>query len=125
MPLPHLTSDAILVCTENQGLLDAELRDWLPEVAVRHPCFVIAREGRAVAICCSSRRTSRVAEAGVETIPAYRGQGFGAAVVAAWAAEIRALGLLPLYSTSWDNEASQGVARRLGMIRYGIDVSLY
>ena len=46
-----------------------------------------------------------------------------AAVVAAWAAAVRASGRLPLYSTSWDNVASQGVARKLGLVLYGADLS--
>src|SRR5262249_39796345 len=120
-----LASDAVLVDLDNSDLLDGELRDWRPEVTVRRPCLVLVRNGQAVAICASSRLTSRAAEAGVETVGAYRGRGFGAAVVAAWAAEVRRLGLLPLYSTSWDNVASRGLARRLGLVRYGIDVSLY
>jgi hypothetical protein len=30
---------------------------------------------------------------------------------------------IPLYSTSWDNAASRGVARRLGLVLYGADLS--
>ncbi len=46
------------------------------------------------------------------------------AAVAAWAAHVRAAGLLPLYSTSWDNHASQGLARSLGFDLYGEDFSV-
>lgn len=122
--IPPLASEAIQISPQNEDVLYAELRDWVPGLAARQPCFAMARDGRAVAICASSRLTPRAAEAGVETIAEYRGQGLGAAVVAAWAARVRNLGLLPLYSTAWDNLASQGVARRLGLVRYGIDVSI-
>jgi hypothetical protein len=30
-------------------------------------------------------------------------------------------GVVPLYSTPWENVASQGVARKLRMVRYGED----
>ncbi|HZS91689.1 MAG TPA: GNAT family N-acetyltransferase, partial [Chloroflexota bacterium] len=46
------------------------------------------------------------------------------AVVAGWARAIRASGRIPLYSTSWDNHASQAVARKLGLVQYGTDLSL-
>jgi hypothetical protein len=35
------------------------------------------------------------------------------------------MGQVPLYSTSWENLASQGVARRLGLQLYGVDLSIY
>jgi RimJ/RimL family protein N-acetyltransferase len=71
-----------------------------------------------------SRVTARVAEAGVDTLAAFRGQGHASRVVAAWAIIVRETGRLPLYSTSWDNLASQGVARRLGLRVYGVTLSL-
>ncbi|MDQ3856704.1 MAG: GNAT family N-acetyltransferase, partial [Chloroflexota bacterium] len=33
-------------------------------------------------------------------------------------------GKVPLYSTSWDNSASQAVARKLGLVQYATDLSL-
>jgi hypothetical protein len=45
-------------------------------------------------------------------------------VVAAWARAIRESGGEPLYSTSWDNKASRGVARKLGLLLYGEDLHL-
>jgi RimJ/RimL family protein N-acetyltransferase len=81
-------------------------------------------EGRAVSVCFSSRLTPRAAEAGVETAEPFRGRGYATRAVAAWAHAVRETGRIPLYSTSWNNLASQGVARSLGLRIYGADLSL-
>jgi RimJ/RimL family protein N-acetyltransferase len=96
------------------------LADELPFV---EPCMAVLHDGEAVALCFSSRLSPVAAEAGVETLAPYQRRGYAAAVVAAWAGAVRALGCLPLYSTSWDNLASQGVAASLGLVLYGADVS--
>lgn len=98
--------------------------DLHAEVEARQPCIAILEGSSAAAICFCARITSQAAEAGVETLQPYRGRGYASAVVAAWALAIRRLGRIPLYSTSWDNVASQGVARRLGLRMYGVDFSL-
>ena len=90
----------------------------LPDI---RPCVAVVRGGAAVALCHSSRRSGVAAEAGVETLSAFRGRGYGAAVVAAWARAVRRESLLPLYSTSWDNAASRALARRLGLVPYAED----
>jgi len=74
--------------------------------------------GRAVAICYCARLTAVAAEAGVATTESARGHGYGQAAVAGWAIALQRQGILPMYSTSWDNHASQGIARRLAMIPY-------
>jgi hypothetical protein len=103
--------------------------NWNIEQAARHferyaPFIVVIEDGFAVSLCHSARLTHRAAEAGVATLEAYRGRGYAAVVVTAWAHAIRATGRVPLYSTSWDNLASQGVARRLRLVHYGTDLSL-
>jgi RimJ/RimL family protein N-acetyltransferase len=102
------------------------LTDGFPDLAAelkyKAPVVAVVVEGAAVATCCSSRTSVSAAEAGVETLPEYRGRGYAAAVVARWAGEVRSQGRIPLYSTSWDNLASQGVARRLGLVFIGSDV---
>jgi predicted GNAT family acetyltransferase len=72
-----------------------------------------------VSVCFSARNGPLAAEAGVETLADFRGQGHAAAVTAAWAAQIQAEGRIPIYSTWWGNDASQAVARRLGLRMFG------
>jgi predicted GNAT family acetyltransferase len=98
---------------------------WLAdELEVSEPVFVVLDGRRIVSLCHSSRNTPHAAEAGVETLAGYRGRGYAAAVVAHWAREVRAEGREPLYSTSWDNHASRALARKLGLILYGVDLHM-
>jgi hypothetical protein len=98
---------------------------WLlDEYAHWWRCFAAVRDGAAVSVCFSSRVGARAHEAGVETAAAFRGHGYATAATAVWAAAVRAAGRIPVYSTSWENLASQGVARRLGLIMFGSDVTL-
>ncbi len=60
----------------------------------------------------------------LETFEEYRGRGYVPAVVAEWARAVRATGRIPLYGTSWDNLASRAVARKLGLIQYGVGLSI-
>ena len=93
-----------------------EIRDW-------QPCFAVVRDGAAVSICFSSRVGARAAAAGVDTRAEFRGRGYASAVTAAWAAAVRATGRMPFYGTAWDNLASQGVARRLGLVMFGAQLT--
>lgn len=90
----------------------------LPDI---QPCFAIVETGRVVSACFSARIGRDAAEAGVETVAAYRGRGYASAATAAWAAAIQATGRAALYSTSWGNGASRAVARRLGARQYAED----
>ncbi len=78
-------------------------------------------DGRVVSVCHAARATSEGAAAGLDTTPDARRRGYALAVTSRWAAEVRASGRVPLYSTSWGNEASRAVARRLGLVLYGED----
>jgi GNAT superfamily N-acetyltransferase len=91
-------------------------------LAGRAPCLAFVEAGRAVSTCyCATSATRPAAwvEAGVETLPGFRGRGLASRTLAAWAHSLRARGVVPLYSASLSNRASLGVARRLGLIRYG------
>jgi len=118
------TSGAVLVTDANAGILEPLLESWVPDVRTGAPSFAVVVDGKAVSVCCSVRKTSDAHEAGVETVAAYRGQGHAARVVVAWANAVRAMGLVPLYSTSWENEASRAVARKLGLTHFGSDLHI-
>jgi hypothetical protein len=118
--------DVVEIAEANAYLLQEEF-SWLlplPRDFETGPIVAAVVAGRAVSVCFCSRLAGQAAEAGVETVKAFRGMGYASAVVAGWAAAVRRMGRMPLYSTSWDNLASQGVARKLGMLCYGEDWSL-
>ena len=114
-------TDVIHLSNENARLLKGDLADIKPELNSPYPCLAIIEDSQVVSICRSVRASARAHEAGVETLAGYRRCGYATSVVAAWAVAVRALNLIPLYSTSWNNVASQGVARRLGLVQYGVD----
>ncbi len=102
------------------------VRDGFPDLyrtfAAVPLCFAVVRDGAAVAVCFSSRIGPRATEAEVETLPEFRGNGYAVAVTAVWARAVRAAGSIPLYTTSWENVGSRGVARRLGLRQYATDM---
>jgi len=118
------TAKAIAVDQSNAQLLAPLLSEWLPDVETHRPMYVLPVDGKGVSVCCSVRRTAMAHEAGVETASACRGRGYAASVVTAWASAVRATGGVPLYSTSWQNEASRALARKLGLICFGSDVHI-
>jgi len=105
-------------------LMSWDLDETVREFEKYEPFMAVIEDGAAVSLCHGARLTDQAAEAGVETLEAYRGRGYATAVVAGWAYAIRATDRIPLYSTSWDNLASQAVAHRLGLVQYGTDLSL-
>lgn len=123
LPAPATT---VLITPDSAHLLAAHF-PWKQTPRALHaagPLVATVVDDRAVAICYCARLTAIAAEAGVETAESARGRGYGRAAVAGWAAAVRQQGILPLYSTSWDNLASQGIARSLGMIAYADTWSL-
>lgn len=114
---------AVQIYPGNAGLLHPDLASWGPELHWRRPAFVVMREGLAVSICASARLTPESAEAGVETAPAYRGQGCALLAVNAWIREVRASGRVAFYSTQWPNTASRAIAARLELQPFAEDNS--
>ena len=106
---------------ENAGLLKGDFARLATELDDVRLYFAVIKDAQAVSICRSVRISSRAHEAGVDTLEDYRRRGYAAATVAAWALAVRSKNLIPLYSTSWDNAASLGIAQRLGLVQYGVD----
>ena len=113
-PLLALTATHAEILQGGFEALVTELPDWQPFLA-------LVEEGRAVSVCRSVRITPMAHEAGVETRPDLRGKGYAQDVVAGWARVVQSLGAIPLYSTSWENTASQAVAKKLRLVPYGAD----
>jgi RimJ/RimL family protein N-acetyltransferase len=117
-------TQVLRITDENSQLLGEEFAWLRSERAACEPALAVVIDEHAVSVAFSSRVTARAAEAGVNTLEAFRGQGHASRAVAAWAIAVREMGRVPLYSTSWGNLASQGVAHRLGLRLYGVDFSL-
>jgi len=109
-----------VVVVEDERLLAHNFQGWVPgEIAAgRSPVLAVVEDGYPVSVCFCARRSDVAAEAGLETAEAFRGRGLAQRVTAAWALAIRATGRVPLYTTSWTNDASLAVARKLGLIAY-------
>jgi RimJ/RimL family protein N-acetyltransferase len=117
-------SGAVAVTPANADVLERWLRDWQPDVSAELPLLTVLVDGAAVAVCACARIPGQATEAGVETHPQFRGRGFAAIATAAWAREMRERGVIPLYSTSWDNHSSRRVAAKLGLHQYGASLSI-
>jgi len=118
----HEPSRPLQAITEtNADMLRGGFEELIAELPAWQPFLAIVEEGRAVSVCRSVRITSEAHEAGVETLPDFRGMGYAKDVVAGWARAVRSLGAIPLYGTTWENTASQAVAKKLRLATYGFD----
>ncbi len=113
-----------IITEQNTDLLRGGFEKLISELPAWQPFVAIIENERAVSVCRSARITAKAHEAGLETLPDFRGKGYAKDVVAAWASQVRELGALPIYSTSWDNKASQAVTRKLNLTMYGVDFSV-
>lgn len=119
-----VATPGIPLTAEHTTMLGPELA-WLgPELDYVQPCAAVIADGQVASVCRSVRITAAAHEAGIETLPAFRGKGYAAAALAGWAAMVRKTGALPLYSTSWSNHASRSVARKAGLLCYGSTLTI-
>jgi len=118
----EMPSKRLLTITEkNAESLQDGFEKLIGELPTWQPFVALIEENRAVSVCRSVRITPEAHEAGVETLPDFRRKGYAKDVVAKWALSVRAAGATPLYSTSWENAASQAVAQKLQLKLYGVD----
>jgi len=115
------SKSVLAVTEENAGVLQGGFEDFVAELPDWQPFIALVENDRAVSVCRSARITPEAHEAGVETLPDFRGKGGAQTVTAEWARFVRAAGAMPLYSTTWENAASQAVARKLNLRCYGAD----
>lgn len=116
--------DVLLIDESNRHLLKKHFPFLHDELSAHVPAVGYMLNGEVVSVCCSARRSAKAAEASLKTIDACRGRGMAPRVVKAWCEEVSRAGLLPLYSTSWDNVSSQKVAQKLGLRPYGMDFNI-
>ena len=121
MPVP---TSAVKIDRGNSHVLKGEFADLVPDLERIGSFAAVVEDDRAVSVCHSSRRSPKAEEAGVFTIPTQLGRGYATDAVARWARVVVEGGRIPLYSTSWDNKASQRVAEKLGLVVYGVDLSI-
>ncbi|MFS0857442.1 GNAT family N-acetyltransferase [Paenibacillus taichungensis] len=113
-----------LIESHRTFLLEKHFPDLIEHLHEKMPVIAYVMEDSAVAVCCSARVSQQGAEASLYTAHNFRGQGYAAEAVKCWQYHIKESGRIPIYSTSWDNIASQTVARKLGLIQFGVDFSI-
>lgn len=124
--ISQVPPQVVLLSQAHTALVQASfpwLVDWLADAA-NGPVAAIIQQGSAVSVCFCSRITPHAAEAGIETLAAFRGQGAATAAATGWAAAVQRSRRVALYSTSWQNHASQAVAKKLGAVLYAEDWSI-
>jgi len=113
-----------LIGQEQRYLLAEHFPELTDHLYEKSPVAAYVIGDSAVAVCCSARLSDHGAEASLYTAPGYRGHGYAAETVKCWQYYVKERGRMPIYSTSWDNLASQQVARKLGLIQFGVDFSI-
>ncbi|GIO29322.1 MULTISPECIES: GNAT family N-acetyltransferase [Paenibacillus] len=116
-------TQAVKITEMNIELLEPYFSDFVSDVLLGQPAFAVVQNQAVVSLCSSARSSSVAAEASLHTAPDFRGRAFGMEVAAAWAAEVQNQGRIALYSTAWNNLASQAVARKLKLRQYGMDLN--
>ena len=119
-----VSPEVVQIDRDTAYLLEFGFSDLVPELDHCQPVVAIVEGDKAVSVCQSVRKSVEAEEAGVDTLLSHRGKGYAAQVVARWAGLVREQGRIPLYSTSWDNKASQRVAEKLGLQLYGVDIHI-
>ncbi|MCL2006828.1 MAG: GNAT family N-acetyltransferase [Treponema sp.] len=120
------SNECILIAKENIDKINLGEFDWLAgEIHFCQPCFGITENNVLVSICRSVRIGDGAHEAGIETIEEHRGKSHAQKVLINWINKLQGSNIIPFYSTSIKNKASQRVAEKAGLKYSGIGLSIY
>lgn len=127
VPVLPLVQETVSISTQTQvKKLTQKGFDWLSvELPFLEHCEALVQEGQIVSLCRSVRSSPEAEEAGIETLPDFRGQNLAAAALASWAAQVQSAGKLAFYSTSFQNHSSQRLAQKAGLLLLGVHLTLY
>lgn len=117
------TGEAVEITQANASLLAAGFLEE-GEIDFIAPSFALVQDAQAVSTAITVRRTPRSIEVGVDTLEAYRGRGYAVATTSTWVNAALIEGLVPFYSTSLDNTASQRVAEKVGLDLFAMDLRI-
>ena len=90
------------------------LRDRLRDAAAHTPVWAASMEGQPVAFAYATQTTESWFDLAVETLEGARNQGLGRAAVMGLIVDRMLRGLRPVWGALKSNEASHGLAKRLG-----------
>jgi GNAT superfamily N-acetyltransferase len=80
------------------------------------PMAAVWADGRPVSFCYPVWQTETLWDVSIETLPAYRGQGFGVRAARTLIGHMRARGRAPVWGALEANGASRALAARLGFV---------
>lgn len=112
------------------GRLESEMPEPILKLGFRSvsdlwaPWSLAVHKGKIASICITARLGTNGAEAGLTTVPGFRGRGFGAAATAGWASLPSLRGRTLYYSMQRTNISSRRVAERLGLSFIGTSLRL-
>lgn len=117
--------DRLLQALAEQGMLRTLVEvGFVAVTEFWEPRCVGFSGGEIASIAFAARLGPAGADAGLNTMPRFRGQGFGPAVAAAWASHPSLSGRTLFYSTDRTNRASRSVAEKLGLRFIGASLRL-
>jgi hypothetical protein len=84
------------------------------------PWSVAIADGEIASVCITARLADEGVEAGITTLPAFRGRGLASVATAAWATHSAHGARTRFYSVRRDNIPSRRVAEKLGLFPVGV-----
>jgi GNAT superfamily N-acetyltransferase len=127
---PHRGSEVATVAAGDAGVVGLAAAcgnddaDESSITGLTSPLSVIRASGQVVAASGYQEWCGELAHVGVLTHPRYRGRGLGTAVASAAVAHALAAGLLPQWRARWTIAASRRIARTLGFVDVGRQLSV-